>query len=311
MKEYRDIPGFEGYTISNDGAVMGKAGKLLSQYMFDGYYYVEPTIDGVTLSQRVSRLVGYAWVENHDPDTFTIINHIDGCKTNNHYSNLEWTTYSGNNYHAVANGLRSDAIAAYVREFSTGKVFEFPSIAQAVEFMGLRKDSAPYQYYPKMFGKLVNGNYEFRYKGDDAPWFYENRSLISPTRYLIVVHHPDGTIEEISSRKKLYKLYQLYRCPATDIPSIVEYANAVLPHLRFVLRDSYTEPRCEVSRIGKLSIRTQVIAKYDAVVHMFESLTKCANHFEVDRSVIQHRIKTGTNLDGWILTQPDHEGTHD
>lgn len=301
MKEYRAIPGFDGYSISDDGAVMGKNGHELSRYKFDGYYYVEPTIDGVTVSQRVSRLVGLAWVENKDPDRFTIINHLDGNKLNNHYSNLEWTDYSGNNYHAVANGLRSDTIAAYVRDFYTGEVKEFPSTAQAAEYMGLRKDAAPEQYYPKMYGKLVNGKYEFRYKGDVTPWFYESRPLMFPSRYIVVVVHSNDTINEISSRKMLYKQYRLYQSSATDIPGIVDYARAQYPHLQFILRDSYTEPRYEPKRPGKKSIGQSIHCVKDEEVLDFESLTKCAAHFEVDRSVIQHRITTGDKLDGWTL----------
>ena len=36
------------------------------------------------------RLVATAFVHNPRPDIFTVVDHIDHCKTNNHYTNLRW-----------------------------------------------------------------------------------------------------------------------------------------------------------------------------------------------------------------------------
>ena len=52
----------------------------------------------------IHRLVGEAFVsnENNKPE----INHIDGNKTNNHYTNLEWCTRSENCQHSFDIGLQ-------------------------------------------------------------------------------------------------------------------------------------------------------------------------------------------------------------
>jgi len=58
-----------------------------------GYYGV-----GTNLLQDkfVHRMVATAFVHNPDPETFTVVDHIDGDKLNNHYTNLEWVTQSEN-----------------------------------------------------------------------------------------------------------------------------------------------------------------------------------------------------------------------
>jgi hypothetical protein len=45
------------------------------------------------------RLVAEHFVPNPNPELYNIVNHIDGNTENNHYTNLEWTTRSGNAKH--------------------------------------------------------------------------------------------------------------------------------------------------------------------------------------------------------------------
>ncbi len=53
----------------------------------------------------VHRLVAKYFVPN--PSNYPHVNHLDGNKYNNHYSNLEWCTIEMNNAHAKALGLMS------------------------------------------------------------------------------------------------------------------------------------------------------------------------------------------------------------
>lgn len=52
----------------------------------------------------VHRLVAQAFIPN--PLNKSEVNHLDGNRTNNHISNLEWVTSTENSIHAVNSGLR-------------------------------------------------------------------------------------------------------------------------------------------------------------------------------------------------------------
>lgn len=116
---WKDINGYEGlYQISNLGNVRsmdrivtysnGKKvktkGKLLKPTIKkNGYCYVSLSKNGEKPKYDVHRLVAKAFLDN--PCGYPVVNHIDGCKTNNMVSNLEWTTYEENIKHAFKNGL--------------------------------------------------------------------------------------------------------------------------------------------------------------------------------------------------------------
>lgn len=57
--------------------------------------------------EKVHRLVAYAWLDSPPTPKHVWINHKDGNKLNNHYTNLEWTTISQNIQHAFDTGLKT------------------------------------------------------------------------------------------------------------------------------------------------------------------------------------------------------------
>lgn len=67
---------------------------------------------------RVHRFVAAAWCENDDPEHKTVIDHIDGVKTNNFAINLEWVTYQVNSKRASDMGLNksTDLNFSYIVE---------------------------------------------------------------------------------------------------------------------------------------------------------------------------------------------------
>ena len=95
------------YSVSDKGDVYShRSHKLMTIWCKKGKYpRVTLSNNGKEKTFCVHRLVAEAFI----PNTLgkKTVNHIDGDKTNNHVSNLEWNTMSENMHHAVVNGLAS------------------------------------------------------------------------------------------------------------------------------------------------------------------------------------------------------------
>lgn len=109
----KTIPSFPKYIISEDGLTikgLGRIKKTLSQNINkDGYFQVGLYLDNKKYCRRVHRLVAETYIPN--PSNYPVVNHIDGNKLNNHYTNLEWCTVEHNNQHAHDIGLMEYAKA--------------------------------------------------------------------------------------------------------------------------------------------------------------------------------------------------------
>ena len=107
MEEWKDVKGYEGkYQISSYGNIRslnyhrsGECKLMCPVLKKTGYYQINLYLNGKYKSKRIHKLVAEAFLEN--PDNLEVVNHIDGDKTNNHVSNLEWCTVSYNTWHAT------------------------------------------------------------------------------------------------------------------------------------------------------------------------------------------------------------------
>lgn len=304
LSYFKPIPGYEKYGVTPDGCIKSLERDLvMAQYLLNGYYIVDTFRGSLTETLPVHRAVALAWVENPDPETYYMVNHKDGNPLNNWWQNLEWTDHSGNNYHAVNNGLRKDNIRCRVRNFQSGKVSEFSSLAQAAEFMGLGKDTPYCMLQPKRFGALIADLYELRYSGDATPWFYEDRKgPIGPSRYMVTVSDKQGKSAEYFSARQLLREFQLYGSPyGKSIPALVQFGREKFPGLEFELRDSFTESKDRVHRQTAKSTRFPLKTLRGDEEMEFESLEKAARHFSSTRPTILKRITEQKELDGWKL----------
>jgi HNH endonuclease len=93
------------YIISNYGNIKNIKSNLLLGNRVDshGYRHISIRIGDKYKNIKLHRLVAMLFIDN--PENKPCVNHKDGVKLNNHYSNLEWCTKRENNQHARETGL--------------------------------------------------------------------------------------------------------------------------------------------------------------------------------------------------------------
>lgn len=105
MKEFQDIPGFEGlYQVCKNGDVYSLLTKKILRKRNCGSGYIGYSLrrDGNTYGMKAHRLVLLTFVGDSEME----VNHINGNKHDNRLENIEYCTRSENNRHAIETGLR-------------------------------------------------------------------------------------------------------------------------------------------------------------------------------------------------------------
>lgn len=113
-EEWKPIVGFEDeYDISsigrvrsldreivfNDGRKRVFRGKIKTVNINpNGYKAVGLSRHHKTITKYIHKLVAESFIDN--PNNYNVVNHIDGNKLNNCFTNLEWTTFSDNSLHS-------------------------------------------------------------------------------------------------------------------------------------------------------------------------------------------------------------------
>ena len=104
------IKGYDDYLISNFGNLKSKKSgqwKVLNPYVTNfGYKRTRISNREKSIHCFIHKLVASAFVANDCNKPF--VNHIDGNKLNNHFTNLEWVTLKENNCHSWEIGLREN-----------------------------------------------------------------------------------------------------------------------------------------------------------------------------------------------------------
>ena len=133
------------YYVSNYGRVYSRFTNLLIKptQRTDGYLIVLlRTKDNLAVALAIHRLVMMAHKPIANPDDFHV-NHIDGVKTNNTITNLEWVTRSENMLHAYNTGLKKPGEAVHFNKINEATVHEICRLLEQ-------------NYYPTEISRMLN-----------------------------------------------------------------------------------------------------------------------------------------------------------
>lgn len=168
--EWKTIPNFDDYKISNNGEVISIVRyvyskkektvvpfyreKVLKQFKNrGGYMCVGIGSKGNRKTMKIHRLVATAFIPN--PQNLPEVNHKDGDKTNNCVNNLEWCTASENVRHAYRTGIqprspkrinlfmknRKENSVAVCLASPDGLTEKFSSIQKCAEALGIDRST--------------------------------------------------------------------------------------------------------------------------------------------------------------------------
>ena len=149
MEEWRSVIGYEGiYEVSNygrvrsvdrevkqsNGSIGHYKGKILKgEYDKKGYRRYRLSKNNKTQKKFEHQLVAQAFIPN--PNNYSMINHKDEIKDNNHVSNLEWCDSKYNNNYGTIKQRISEAKKKKIICITDGK--RFNSVNEAAEFYGI------------------------------------------------------------------------------------------------------------------------------------------------------------------------------
>jgi hypothetical protein len=168
---WKDVVGYEGiYQVSSFGGVKRLSRKvnhcngkqwllnekqLKQSFDFDGYLHLSLTKDKIRKNYFVHRLIAISFIPNSENKIQ--VNHIDGCKSNNFISNLEWATLSENRQHAYRTGLQKGAIGNKQKssKLNNEKVLEIRAIGKNKTLLELSKI---YNVKFQTISKVLNRN---------------------------------------------------------------------------------------------------------------------------------------------------------
>lgn len=153
---WKDIPGYDGYQVSDDGRVRTHnkvtytqlhkyrhwkdrilSPKKRSDGKRGGDYRVDLWKDGKPKCFKISRLVAFTFYGEDINNTDITVNHIDGNWRNNRLENLELISLEGNIRHAFRTGLMPTKRTVVINK-KTGERTEFVSMSEASRSIGKR-----------------------------------------------------------------------------------------------------------------------------------------------------------------------------
>lgn len=304
------VPGFPRFLINQNGDVKSRiTGRILKKAIGPyGYPYVnvyDPDKERWR-SVSVHILVARTFVPNRFPNLRWYVNHKNGNKLDYRVSNLEWSTSSENNTHAVNTALRNDNEPCRVRNVLTGEITEHASIGAGLRSAGLRSKSKKLFRFngKKNIPILFMGKYEIKTVGDKSPWFHKVISinpadqLRGPYQFLNTATGQEGEGEYISSLVKLtgVTLDRITNVLRSKEPRVVENyyfrTKSNDPWPKDFIHVKFHEPRkIEVENLN------------DGKILRFGSIRQATKVIGLDKRTLKQKLKNGGIYRNWYFRE--------
>lgn len=221
--EWRESPLFSDTVVSEHGHVALRTGINTWEYKlpevasswFSDYYVSKVKLKNGNKYQQllhvIVALVFYGEVPNWST-LGVVVNHKDGNKRNNHYSNLEWCTRGENQIHAYETGLRNDGCNIEVTDHETGQVQVYPTIASVAREFNVSKSFSNAFCHKYRIEKYL-GRYTFERKDENRKtlkkaWVKTIYALDYKSKALHVADD-SGKLEKITNISRQTMLYNL------------------------------------------------------------------------------------------------------
>lgn len=155
----KDIKGYNGYKINENGVVINKKGHIMRQALSNvgrPRIPLEVYDENGNFVRRdnksVSRLVAETFIPN--PNNLPVVMHLDNDVLHNHVSNLKWGTQSENIQQAFNEGRKNQPRCIYeVYNEDRSEVIKCKGIEGVSELIGLSEKSVK-------LGEIKSGEYK-------------------------------------------------------------------------------------------------------------------------------------------------------
>ncbi len=135
---FKVVPEFPNLSCDQNGNVKMNYKDTKNTYNeyinYKGYLVARIKTQGNSFIRMKHRLITQTWLSN--PFKLTEVNHIDGVKTNNTLTNLEYITHKNNMIHATKNNLLKNQ--HNVSLYKNNEFYkEFPSLKELGKYLGV------------------------------------------------------------------------------------------------------------------------------------------------------------------------------